>query len=225
MTAKFLAEVRTLAETVAAEFPPLDHTKLARYLSEVVEWNDRVGLVSRRSTLPSLRRLCRESAAMYGVLKERGVMAEKGGEAVVDIGSGAGFPGVVWKLMQPTLSVALVERRRNKATFLQRTTVVLGLEGVEVIEGDATEVAQYERLLGRFDVATSLAVASPAAIARAVEPFLRPGGYYCTVRPVEETMRTEPAGKSLQVETVTHSVHGRIYLYRKGTGGDGKLTT
>jgi 16S rRNA (guanine527-N7)-methyltransferase len=215
MVAHSQAQIDSLAKTLAAEFPPLPLESLARYIGDVVEWNDRIGLVSKRSTLPSLGRLIRHSARLYEFLQEQNVVRGAGGESVVDIGSGAGFPGLVWKLMQPTLAVTLVERRQKKATFLQRTTVVLGLKGVEVVEGDAVEVATYERLSQHFDVATSFAVAAPDAIARLVEPFVKPGGHYCTLRPREEMTSPERIGRTLALVTVSEHGHGRFCVYRR----------
>jgi len=214
------AEINSLATTLAAEFPSLPLESLARYIGDIVEWNDRIGLVSKRSTLLSLERLVRQSGQLYEFLQQQHVLSETGGESVVDIGTGAGFQGLVWKLMQPTLAVTLVERRQKKATFLQRTTVVLGLKGVEVVEGDAAEVATYEWLSQHFDVATSFAVAVPDAIARLVEPFVKPRGHYCTLRPREEITLTDRIGRTLALAATAEYENGRFCLYRRKEDSD-----
>jgi 16S rRNA (guanine527-N7)-methyltransferase len=137
---------------------------------------------------------------------------------VVDIGSGAGFPGLVWKLLAPELALTLVDRKRKKVTFLERTCVVLRLNDVEVVEGDAVEVSSYERFRGRFDVAVSLAVGTPAEVARFVEPFLRDGGCYCAVRPLEESAQAPDVGKTLSLSATKEAEHGRFFLFRKTVG-------
>jgi 16S rRNA (guanine(527)-N(7))-methyltransferase RsmG len=208
------AEFNSLATTLAAEFPSLPLEALARYIGDIVEWNDRIGLVSKRSTLLSIGRLVRQSGQLYEFLQQQNVMSGSGGESVVDIGTGAGFPGLVWKLMQPALAVTLVERRQKKVTFLQRTAVVLGLEGVEVVEGDAVEVTSYEWFSQHFDVATSFAVAAPDAIARLVEPFVKPRGHYCTMRPREEMTLPDRIGRALALVATAEHADGRFCLYR-----------
>jgi 16S rRNA G527 N7-methylase RsmG len=117
--------------------------------------------------------------------------------------------------MRPALDVTLVERRQKKATFLQRAAVVLGLDGVEVVEGDALEVAAYERLSQHFDVATSFALGSPDAVARLVEPFVKTGGHYCTLRPREDAASPDRIGRALERVGETVSDDGRFCLYRR----------
>jgi len=207
--------IQSLTKALAADFPPLDPDLLGRYLGDIVEWNDRIGLVSKRSVLPSLERLVRQSAWFLLFLRDQRVIAPSGDQSVADVGSGAGFPGLVWKLMQPSLQVTLLERRQKKVTFLQRMTVILGLAGVEIAEGDATELGTYERFSESFDVTTSVAVAPPSSAARLVEPFVKPGGYYATVRPREEMFQPDRIGRSLVLAAVTDHECGQFCLYRQ----------
>jgi 16S rRNA (guanine(527)-N(7))-methyltransferase RsmG len=207
--------INTLAKSLAADFQPIEPDLLGRYLQDIVDWNDRVGLVSKRSVLPSLERLVRQSAWVLRFLRDRGVIAPSGDQSVADVGSGAGFPGIVWKLIQPSLQVTLFERRQKKATFLQRTRVILGLADVEIAEGDAAELGTYERFSERFDVTTSFGVASPSTIARLVEPLVKPGGHYATVRPREEMFQPDKIGRSLILTDATDHQCGRFCLYRR----------
>lgn len=226
MSADLQAQIQTVATTLAAEHPALQADVLARFIGDIIDWNDRVGLVSRRSPLPTVGRLVRQSVDLHRLLDEGGVIASDGGRSVVDVGSGAGFPGLVWKLLQPNLPVTLVERRQRKATFLQRSVVVLGLRGVEVVHGDASEVANYERFLRQLDVVVSFAVAGPDEMARLVEPFLKPGGHYCTMRPRAETAQPSRIGRFLGLEGVFDRQYGRFCLYRRDVvaGTDGSTT-
>jgi 16S rRNA (guanine527-N7)-methyltransferase len=210
--------IKSLAKSLAADFQPIEPDLLGRYLQDIVEWNDRIGLVSRRSVLPSLERLVRQSAWFLRFLRDQRVITPSGEQTVADVGSGAGFPGIVWKLMQPSLQVTLLERRQKKVTFLQRMTVILGLEGVEIAEGDAAELGTYERFSEKFDVTTSLAVASPSTIARLVEPLVKPGGCYATVRSREEMFQPDRIGRALDLAAVTDHECGRFCLYRRASG-------
>jgi 16S rRNA (guanine527-N7)-methyltransferase len=207
-----------LVGALASEFPQLDSGLLTRYLVDIVQWNERIGLVSRQSTIPSLGRLVRQSVYLYYFIRKSGLQRGDSGRVdVVDVGSGAGFPGLVWKLVAPELGVTLVERKRKKVTFLERACVVLRMQDVEVVEGDAAEISSWERYRGRFAVAVSLAVGPPKAVARCVEPFLRDGGYYCTVRPGTETAPARAAGRTLVLQAAKETEHGQFQMFRKTT--------
>src|SRR6266550_882906 len=91
-----------------------------------------------------------------------------------DVGSGAGFPGLALRLAIPGLRVTLVESVGKKTRFLEEVTSALGLDGVEVCNARAEELARERR--DRYDVATARAVGSLGAVIEYLLPFLRVGG-------------------------------------------------
>jgi len=88
------------------------------------------------------------------------------GKRAVDIGSGAGFPGVCLKIVEPELHLTLLDARTKKVAFLTRVAADLGLDGVEVVRGRAEELAHEGEFREEFDIATMRAV---ARLARAME--------------------------------------------------------
>ncbi|HYV22552.1 MAG TPA: 16S rRNA (guanine(527)-N(7))-methyltransferase RsmG [Candidatus Bathyarchaeia archaeon] len=97
-----------------------------------------------------------------------------GRERVIDVGSGAGFPGLALRLALPGTSVTLVESMGKKARFLEEVTSALALDRVEVRNERAEALAQTRR--ERYDVATARAVGTLGAITEYLLPFLRVGG-------------------------------------------------
>jgi 16S rRNA (guanine527-N7)-methyltransferase len=91
---------------------------------------------------------------------------------VVDIGSGAGLPGIVLAIVRPDLAVTLLEPLLRRVTFLNECVELLELENVEVRRGRAEEVAAEFSM----DVATARAVAPLDRLAQWALPLLRPGG-------------------------------------------------
>ena len=97
-----------------------------------------------------------------------------GHERVVDVGSGAGFPGLALRIARPQLRVTLVESVGKKARFLEEMTALLGLDDVEVRNERAEALARERR--DRYDVGTARAVGTLGAVVEYLLPFLRIGG-------------------------------------------------
>ena len=105
-------------------------------------------------------------------------MLPPGPARLVDVGSGAGFPGFVVAIARPDLEVTLVEATRKKAAFLRETAAALGV-ALDVVAGRAEE----ERALrGAFDLATARGVAPLERLVPLVLPLLRPGGLLYAVK-------------------------------------------
>lgn len=120
------------------------------------------------------------------------------GESVVDIGSGAGLPGIPLALARPDLAITLVEPLLRRATFLQEIIDVLGID-VRVIRGRAEEKAIIDAA-GGADVVTSRAVAPLAKLAGWSAPLLRTGGRMVALKgssAAEEIQRDSAALRKL----------------------------
>lgn len=92
------------------------------------------------------------------------------GAAVIDVGSGAGLPGLVWAVCRPDISVVLLEPMLRRTTFLSEVVPRLGLMNVEVVRGRA------ESFAGDAEVVTARAVAPLARLVEFCLPLVRPGG-------------------------------------------------
>jgi 16S rRNA (guanine(527)-N(7))-methyltransferase RsmG len=92
---------------------------------------------------------------------------------VADIGSGAGFPGIVLAIALPRAHVALIEKAHEKCAFLRRAIAELGLDNVDVVEGP---VQQWSEGVGTCDLVTSRKVGRPDTVVEWSAPLLAPGG-------------------------------------------------
>jgi len=95
---------------------------------------------------------------------------------LVDVGTGAGFPGLPIRIARPEITTTLVEATAKKAEWVRQTARTLGLDGVEVVTARAEDLAHRPGYRGSFDVATARAVAPLSVLAELCLPFLRPGG-------------------------------------------------
>jgi 16S rRNA (guanine527-N7)-methyltransferase len=104
---------------------------------------------------------------------------------VLDIGSGAGFPGIPLRIARPGITLALLEATRKKVEFLRAVVAELPLAAVEAVHGRAEELGRHPEWRQRFDVVVARAVARLAALAEYMLPFVRPGGVAVAMKGAE----------------------------------------
>ena len=183
---------------------------LLAYLQDVLRWNPQLGLVSRRDPLAACERLILESLELLTLVRAGGVESPM---RCVDVGSGGGFPGIVWALTEPDWRFLLVERKMGRAAFLQAVVTRLSLGHVEVFAGAAEDAARQPRLVAAFDVALAMAVAAPAEIGPQLEPLLAPGGRYFGTTPAGNELPRR-IGKMLDLKGVTAGDYGNYVSYQ-----------
>ena len=103
-------DIAALVAELNRHFDGLDPCKLERYLAEIVDWNEQLGLVSKRSTGDVLDRMVRQSAQLLYFVEDNSVFDPPDGRIrIVDIGSGGGFPGIPLKVIRPDLRLTLFD--------------------------------------------------------------------------------------------------------------------
>jgi 16S rRNA (guanine527-N7)-methyltransferase len=179
----------TLSDTKVSQFE--------RYLSLLTEHSAHVNLVASAEPELVVRRHFLESIALGAALREREIMRE--GAITLDLGAGAGFPGVVLKIVWPDLRMTLLDATAKKTAFLATLVEGLGLEGVEVVTGRAEAVAHDPRWRGRFDLVVARAVAPLAVLAELGLPFARVGGYLVSPKGSRAAAEVAAAGRALEL--------------------------
>lgn len=139
-------------------------------------WRDRAGLTSLTDPAAVQRRHFGESLALLVALRGAGVLTPGTTASMVDVGSGAGLPGLPMRILEPSLRLTLVESHRRRASFLETVVETLDLEGVEVVTARAEEAGRDPAYRERFDVAVARAVAPLPVLVEYLLPLLRPGG-------------------------------------------------
>lgn len=153
--------------------------RFARYRDLLLTWNDRFNLTAIREPDEVERRLFLDAMAMIPTL-DRTVasLAErtKTVPRLVDVGSGAGLPGLALKIARPEIDVTLVDATAKKVSFLDAVIAELELPAVRAVHGRAEDLGQSADYRGQFDVATARAVASLPVLLEYVVPLLATGG-------------------------------------------------
>jgi 16S rRNA (guanine527-N7)-methyltransferase len=141
-----------------------------RYEQALLEWNARFNLTAIREAEGIRTKHFLDSLTCYLAWRENPP------NSLIDIGTGAGFPGIPLKILYPGLQLALVESVGKKAEFCRYVTNLLGMEKVEVIQSRAEELGQLPRHRERYDWAVARAVASLPILAEYLLPLVRVGG-------------------------------------------------
>jgi len=170
--------------------------QLERYLSLLTEWSGRVNLVGNVDPETVLSRHFLESIALGAALREREIL--RPGSTVLDVGSGAGFPGAVLKIAWPAIEITLLDATARKTEFLSALVAELGLTGVRVLTGRAETLAHDPGLRARFDLVVSRAVAPLPALLELTLPFARVGGRAVCVKGSRATAEVEAAKGALE---------------------------
>lgn len=142
-----------------------------RYYGELVSWNRRMNLTAIEGYQEVQLRHFLDSLTVVLVT---GPLAPA--LRLIDVGSGAGMPGVPLKIAFPDIELQLVESVGKKARFLEHLVSALALDGVGVLAVRAEGLAHDEHHRERYDLALARGVARLATLAELTVPFCRPGG-------------------------------------------------
>ena len=116
---------------------------------------------------------------------------------VIDVGSGAGFPGVPLKLAEPTIDLALIDATRKRIAFLSELCAVIGIKAV-CLHARAEELAHMPEMREQFDIVVSRAVAQLDVLSELCLPFIRVGGLFLAMKGVESAKEIEEARNAIQ---------------------------
>lgn len=113
-------------------------------------------------------------------------------KTVIDIGTGAGFPGLPLKIVYPHLHVVLLDSLNKRVKFLNTVIEELGLEKIETLHGRAEDYARQENYREQFDLCVSRAVANLSTLSEYCIPYIRVGGIFISYKSgsIEEELQT-----------------------------------
>jgi len=150
------------------------------YLTELKKWNQKINLTAIRDERDVLIKHVLDSLSFMMVL------TPSPGLKLLDMGSGAGFPAIPIKLIQPDIEVTMVESVRKKASFLRHIIRTLKLTGIEVQDKRTQDIPDSFRNI--YDVVTARAFADINMAIKSGQPFLKHGGTMVLSRGPEESI-------------------------------------
>ena len=153
--------------------------KLSDYARLLVEWNEKINLTAITDD---------EGIAIKHFLDSAtAILTGRVGENVIDVGTGAGFPGLVLKILKPDIKITLLDSLNKRINFLNEVSQSLELDGVTTVHMRAEDGGQNALFREKYDTAVSRAVANLKVLAEYTLPFVKVGGYFLALKgPVAE---------------------------------------
>ena len=137
----------------------------------------------------------------------------KDGMTVIDVGTGAGFPGIPLAIFFPNVRITLMDSLAKRIGFLDEVKEKLSLANVTTVHERAEDLARDPKYRERYDLAVSRAVAKMSVLSEYLLPFVRVGGYMAAYKSVGTAEELAEAGKAIKVlgggntEAVSFSLH------------------
>ena len=163
--------IENARQLLGLQLTPEQLAAFERYKQELMEWNSRFNLTAIRDENGIEIKHFLDSLTCILAFE-----AGKPPRSLIDVGTGAGFPGIPLKLIYPHLRLTLVESIQKKAGFCQHMVEMLGLRQVTVLAERAEEVGQDPKHREAYDVATARAVAPMPTLVEYLLPLVRMGG-------------------------------------------------
>jgi 16S rRNA (guanine527-N7)-methyltransferase len=138
------------------------------YIGELKKWNRRINLTSLTTDRDIAVKHFLDSLTITPFLQ--------GAARVLDIGTGAGFPGLPLKIFAPSIEILLLESSQKKCSFLRHIVRGLTLAGVEIVHGRAEDKKMIERYSSSFDLVLSRALADLPTSLQLARPYTKRGG-------------------------------------------------
>ena len=199
---EFVQVLRGLARTADMELTEVQLEQFARYYELLIEWNDRVNLTA----ITELREVAIKHfvdslsvARFVDDYSNRQPLRATTGVSLIDVGTGAGFPGIPLKIVRPQIKLTLLDSLNKRLKFLQAVVAELGLVDVELVHGRAEEAGCNQKYRDGFDIATARAVARLNVLAELCLPFVKPGGIFIAQKGAAAADEISESVRALQV--------------------------
>ncbi|MFH1683788.1 MAG: 16S rRNA (guanine(527)-N(7))-methyltransferase RsmG [Candidatus Margulisiibacteriota bacterium] len=160
------------------------------YLKELLEWNEKFNLTAITDPEEIKVKHFEDSLAILQTIKLTN-------QSVIDIGTGAGFPGIPLKIKCPNIKLTLLEATKKKVEFLRQIISLLKLQDVKIISARAEDIAKEQR--GLFDLAVSRAVAKLNILCEYCIPFVKVGGQFIAYKEEEVEDEVKEANKAIEI--------------------------
>ncbi|AQM60855.1 16S rRNA (guanine(527)-N(7))-methyltransferase RsmG [Clostridium baratii] len=185
--------MKTAADEVNIEFNEDMYNKFIKYMRLVQEWNQKINLTAITEDEDFIKK------HFIDCIKAFKSPELKNAKTVIDVGTGAGFPGMPIAILREDIEVTLLDSLNKRINFLDLVVRELGLKNVTTIHSRAEDGARNKNLRESFDIATSRAVANMAVLSEFCLPYVKISGYFVALKGPAIEEELENSKKALSV--------------------------
>lgn len=160
------------------------------YMELLIEWNEKMNLTAITEPKEIILKHFVDSLTITKYVEE--------GKSIIDMGTGAGFPGIPLKIYRKDVKVVLADSLNKRIKFLDEVIDKLKLENVETIHCRAEELGKNKQYREKFDYATSRAVANLSTLSEYLMPFVKLNGKCIFMKTIEVEEELEKAKKAIK---------------------------
>lgn len=202
----FQNEMKKAAEAYGLHLSEVQLQQFTRYYELLIAWNEKMNLTAiTEAHEVAIKHMVDSLTAYDKTLFHKGV-------SVIDVGTGAGFPGLPLKIFCPEIRLTLMDSLNKRVKFLQTVVDELGLTGVECVHARAEEGARNKKYREQFDIAVSRAVARLPILCEYCLPFVKKGGHFLALKGRAYAEEAEEAKKAIKVMGGSHTEVREVHL-------------
>ena len=188
---RFEEEMLEKSKILGVRFSVEQIEQFYRYMNLLIEWNEKMNLTAITEPKEIILKHFIDSITILKYIDDN--------SKLVDVGTGAGFPGVPLSIMNPTLKITLVDSLNKRLIFLQEVVKELNLKNIEIVHARAEEFGQNKNCREKFDIATSRAVANLATLSEYLVPLVKIGGKIISMKASNAKEEINDAQKAIEV--------------------------
>lgn len=187
----FAQALKTAADEYGLALTAKQITLFERYYELLIEWNEKMNLTAITDPQEVAVKHMIDSLSCY----DKAYFPDNC--TVIDVGTGAGFPGLPLKIFRPDIRLTLLDSLNKRLNFLQQVISELNLVDVTLIHARAEEGGRRKDLRDKYQVAVSRAVARLNILSELCLPFVAPGGHFVALKGAQYMEEAEEAKRAL----------------------------
>ena len=173
---KYFELMKNACDSVGMNFHEDKYNKFITYKKLFQEWNEKINLTAITEDEEVIKK------HFIDCIKAFSENQFKEAKTLIDVGTGAGFPGLPIAIMREDLNITLLDSLNKRVNFLNIVKNSLNLTNVTTIHSRAEDGARNKELREKFDIATSRAVANMAVLSEFCLPYVKVGGYFIALK-------------------------------------------
>lgn len=188
---EFKKKMKFYLEELSIMFNEEQYKKFYKYMNLLLEWNEKINLTAITNKEDIILKHFIDSLTISKYIDKN--------SKLIDVGTGAGFPGIPIKIYRDDLEITLLDSLNKRVNFLNEVIKELKLENIVAIHGRAEEIGRNKKYREYFDVATSRAVANLSTLSEYLVPFVKEDGIIISMKGDNIEEEQEEAKRAIKV--------------------------